>query len=92
MVYLLHFDRPFKHARHFVGATKSVTTIKALLQGSATNVQSPLVDAARADGVAFVVARTWLNGYARTNDLPNRHNLGVLCPVCQLGAKRRRRP
>jgi predicted GIY-YIG superfamily endonuclease len=79
-LYLLHFDPPLHHARHYLGYSQdSAKRIAAHLAGHG----SPLVRAALDAGCTVTLVRTWSNG-TRTLErkLKNRHNGPRLCPVC----------
>jgi hypothetical protein len=80
-LYLLHFDPPLHHARHYLGySTDSAKRIAAHLAGHG----SPLVRAALAHGCTVTLVRTWSDG-TRTLErrLKNRKNGPQLCPVCR---------
>lgn len=78
-VYLLHFDRPFHHARHYIGWTRDVGR---RLVRHRTGTGSPLVMAATNAGIPFTVARVWHNVTVRfERRLHNMHHK-LLCPKC----------
>jgi hypothetical protein len=54
--YLLHFERPYRHARHYPGWSAD---LEARLADHRAGRGSPLIRAAAVAGVGFVVARTW---------------------------------
>lgn len=80
MVYLLHFDKPYKHARHYLGYTRR---LEQRLEYHRRGHGARLMAAATSAGVTFVVARTWPKA-DRTfeRQLHNRKNNPQLCPVC----------
>lgn len=83
MVYLLHFSRAFKHALHFVGATSRPAEVRALARGDVPlSLQSPLVDAARLDGISFRVVRTWIGDGSTARRLRARKGTRRLCYLC----------
>jgi predicted GIY-YIG superfamily endonuclease len=78
-VYLLHFGRRYKHARHYVGFTTDLTR---RLQQHRGGRSAPLVRAAVADGIEIFLARTWATatvGFER-----RLHEMGkrLICPIC----------
>jgi len=79
LVYLLHFDRPVGHARHYMGCSNHV--VKRLTD-HAEGRGARLVQVARNRGISFVVARTWLGGWPLERRLKRMGGLGHLCPVC----------
>lgn len=78
-VYLLHFDQPFGHARHYLGwATDLEARFRHHRNGTGANL---LKHAGRA-GVTWVLARTWEGD----RNLERRlHNGGHArrCPICK---------
>lgn len=82
-VYVVHFERPYKHARHYLGWTRELkqrfyrhTSLAPIRRGSA------LMRAVVAAGIAFKVVRVWPD---RTRyDERRKHGNGhsQRCPVC----------
>ena len=80
--YLLHFDRPFRHARHYLGYSADLPT---RLARHASGQGSKLVAAAKREGIGFVLARTWPHGtHADERRLkgPHSNRVGRQCPIC----------
>jgi hypothetical protein len=82
MVYLLHFDRGFKHARHFVGATTNADEARALARGEVPRIDNPMLNAARLAGVRFSVERIWSGGHAEALNRRIAGNHAKICPAC----------
>ncbi|MCC6170046.1 MAG: endonuclease [Caldilineaceae bacterium] len=80
MLYLLHFEPPLRHARHYLGYTADS---RRRLQQHLSGHGSPLVRAALAAGCTVTLVRTWPNG-TRTLErkLKNRKHGPRLCPIC----------
>jgi predicted GIY-YIG superfamily endonuclease len=80
-VYLLHFDEPYEHARHYLGWAAS---IRARVAQHRRGNGARLMAVITAAGIGFEVARTW-PGADRTLEaaLKRRHNTPRLCPLCQ---------
>jgi ribosomal protein S18 acetylase RimI-like enzyme/predicted GIY-YIG superfamily endonuclease len=80
-VYLLHFDKPYKHARHYLGwAENAESRIEQHREGSAARLTQVIKDA----GIGFVVAKVWAEkprGFER--QLKNQGGLSRHCPVCK---------
>lgn len=84
-VYLLHFDHPYYHARHYLGSTCNLE--QRLLQhrhGSGAR----LMKAVRVAGIDFEVCRLWrVESYEEARELERtlkKWHSGVrLCPYCQ---------
>jgi hypothetical protein len=85
-VYLLHFDRPYKHARHYLGYTDDLDQrIEAHRNGNGAR----LVEVVMQAGIGFTVARTWDGDRDLERRLKNQHNSPRLCPICNKKAKRK---
>lgn len=84
MIYILHFDRPFKHARHYVGYTKR-KDVQKRIQEHLTSKGNPLVRAAHAAGITIRLARTMEGDRKLERKIKNSHNTGRICPCCQKG-------
>jgi hypothetical protein len=100
-VYLLHLERPYKHARHYLG---HATNLQArLAQHAAGNcvVSLPndgarLLQVVMEAGIGWTLARTWLGGRELERRLSHRDplwgkrqkNSPRLCPICQAQAEK----
>ena len=81
VIYLLHFERSFKHARHYLGWTEDLD--RRLAQHRAGR-GSPLIAAAIADGITFELAATWPGDRTDERRLHRYKNSpGRLCPICR---------
>lgn len=82
-VYLLHFDAPYQHARHYIGFA---VDLEARLKEHEKGQGSRLLAVVAAAGIGWVLARTWQNvdRYVE-RQLKNRGGAGRICPHC--GAK-----
>jgi hypothetical protein len=81
VIYLLHFERSFKHARHYLGWTEDLD--RRLAQHRAGR-GSPLIAAATADGITFELAATWPGDRTEERRLHRYKNSpGRLCPICR---------
>lgn len=78
--YLLHFDRPYKHARHYVGFSRNLAERLKLHRLGQSNAK--LMRVVFEAGIGFRVARVWPN---TTYYFERRvHNLWItgICPIC----------
>ena len=80
-VYLIHFDRPYKHARHYIGYAEEVD--KRMIRhraGTGCNLIRVIQEA----GIGWEVVRIWPEG-DRTFErkLKERHRSADLCPCCR---------
>ena len=80
VVYLLHFEPPYKHARHYVGW--SVHEAEHRLKTHLAGQGSPLVKAAVAAGCKIILARTWKGTRAWERKVKDTKNVPHLCPIC----------
>ena len=77
-VYLLHFNEPYKHARHYVGVAKN---LEARLAQHANGQGARLTQVVREAGIDWTLARTW-EGDRKTER--RKKNRGARhCPVCK---------
>lgn len=57
-VYLIHFDRPYKHAKHYVGWAKS---LEARIAHHRNGTGARLLQVLNEAGIGWEVVRTWPN-------------------------------
>lgn len=89
MIYVLHFDRPFKHARHYVGFTsrkKCDVRIEQHLSGKG----SPLVRAVVAEGIEVSVSLTMEGTRTQERAIKNQKNAAFICPICKIGFRKKK--
>ncbi len=82
-VYLLHFDQPYRHARHYVGWTQNLPErLERHRDGKGARLLEVLADA----GIGWAVARTW-QGTRALERAKKGSGKARFCPVCraQLG-------
>lgn len=91
MVYLLCFDKKFKHAKHYIGFAENQRTFEMRMKHHKKGSGSKLMAAIAKAGIGFTVARTWPDGDRNfERKLKNRKEGPRLCPHCQAEAKARR--
>jgi hypothetical protein len=78
-VYLLHFNRPYHHARHYVGFTLN---LRRRLVRHQAGKGSPLIEAACNSGIKVSVARVWHNVTVRFERRVHNMHAKYLCPLC----------
>lgn len=84
-VYILHFDRPYQHARHYVGYADDVEDrIWHHRNGTGARLMQVIRDA----GIGFQIARIW-EGADRTFErrLKNCKHTDRYCPMCHQRAR-----
>lgn len=88
-VYLLHFDRAYKHAGHYVGFTKG--DVSERLTEHANGTGARLTQVASRAGITFVLARTWKGGRKEERRLKAKGGASRMCPICCLERREARR-
>lgn len=83
-IYLLHFDRPYKHARHYLGFTERPVEERLLEHGTGKGAR--LLQVVRAAGITWQLARVWPNATrGLERQLKNGRRGPRLCPICRHG-------
>jgi predicted GIY-YIG superfamily endonuclease len=80
VIYLLHFDRPYKHARHYTGWTDD---LDARLARHARGDGARLLAVAYAAGIRWELARTWPGPRALERRIKRRGSAARHCPLCR---------
>lgn len=78
-VYIIHFERPFWHAQHYIGYTANLTQ---RIEQHRNGTGAKLLRAINQRGIPWQVVRTWPGGPALERALKNRKKSRDLCPVC----------
>ena len=79
VIYLLHFDRPYEHARHYTGWT---TDLQQRLADHAAGRGARLLAVVKAAGIAWTLARTWDGTRSDERALKRRGGAARRCPAC----------
>jgi predicted GIY-YIG superfamily endonuclease len=83
IVYLIHFNKPLAHARHYLGSTDGLE--RRLHEHEQGNGSKLLAAVARA-GIPWQLARTWPGDRAWERRLKRYKKSRRLCPICSAGA------
>ena len=78
-IYLLHFDRPYRHAAHYTGWTRDLDN---RLAQHATGRGARLLQIAAAFGIGWYLARTWPGTRATERALKRQGGASRRCPAC----------
>ena len=78
-VYLLHFDRPYAHAKHYTGWT---TNLDNRLAAHEAGRGARLLAVVAAHGIGWQLARTWPGDRTRERCLKNQGGASRHCPLC----------
>lgn len=86
-VYLLHFDRPYRHARHYTGWASD---LDARLTEHAAGRGARLTAVIRQAGIGWTLARTWHGDRARERQIKKTGGASRYCPMCGVRPRRPR--
>jgi predicted GIY-YIG superfamily endonuclease len=88
IIYLLHFARPYKRAKHYMGFTTDLTRRLARhARGDGARLMAAVVGA----GIAFELARQWPGDRNTERALKRQKDAPMLCPICNPRAMNRAR-
>lgn len=84
MVYIIHFDSPLAHAKHYVGFCEDTDTslddrIKEHLSGRGARILSVCNER----GIGYQLARVLPGDRARERQIKNTKNTSSYCPICR---------
>lgn len=82
VVYLLHFERPFGHAKHYMGWTNSAESLPERLAQHQKGQGARLMQVIREAGIGFMLARCWRGGRSLERRMKDRRYAPRICPVC----------
>lgn len=83
MVYLLHFNKPYKHALHYIGFCEEGGLEKRMKMHMRGN-GSRLIRVITKAGIGFSVSRVWENADRNfERKLKNNSHSKKLCPICK---------
>lgn len=93
-LYLLHFDRPYKHARHYLGWARDLAALHrrvdvhyAATPGDGKN--HALMIALKQAGISFTLARIWPDGTRQDERRKKQRGHARQCPMCRAEAGRK---
>ena len=78
-IYLIHFDRAYRHARHYTGWT---TNLDTRLSAHAHGHGARLLAVITAAGISWQLARTWTGSRAFERALKRQGGAARRCPLC----------
>ncbi|HLX49510.1 MAG TPA: hypothetical protein VKS82_14370 [Streptosporangiaceae bacterium] len=78
-IYLLHFDRPYRHARHYIGWA---VNLNARLAAHEQGRGARLLEVVRAAGIGWQLARTWSGDRNRERQIKRQGGASRCCPLC----------
>lgn len=78
-IYLIHFDTPYKHARHYLGWTTNLNSrLAAHAGGQGARLMAVIFEA----GIPWKLARTWTGTRSRERQLKRQGGASRRCPMC----------
>ena len=80
-VYLLHFDPPYRHARHYLGFTAGPIEDRVALH--ITGQGARLVEVAVNAGCSVELARTWPGSRTVERQKKRQGGAARCCPICR---------
>lgn len=82
MIYLIHLDRPFHHAKHYLGYCEEGEEQRRL-ERHRKGDGSKLLRAVNAAGIPYSIVRTWPNADRNQERRFKGHSSTRLCPTCK---------
>lgn len=79
-VYLLHFERPYRHAKHYTGWTQD---LPARLAEHAAGRGARLLEVVSGAGITWTLARTWSGGRKLERSKKRQGGAARHCPICK---------
>jgi predicted GIY-YIG superfamily endonuclease len=82
-VYILHFDKPYKHAAHYIGY--AIKDWEARIDEHRRGISRVrIMEVIKAAGIGFEVAKVFKR-VPKTFErkLKNRHGASKICPICK---------
>ncbi len=83
-VYLLHFDRPYKHAAHYTGWSLNLTH---RLETHRAGKGARLLEVIQAEGIGWQLARTWTGTRHLERALKRQGGASRRCPLCGINPR-----
>lgn len=86
MVYLIHFETPLHHAKHYIGWTRNKRTFVKRIEYHRNGHGAKILNACNKMGIDWDVSRVWDDGDTGLEKRLKRwHKSSQLCPVCKGG-------
>lgn len=84
MVYLIHFDKKYYHAQHYIGfVDEPIHKLEKRIEYHKKGRGSKLLKVLVEKGIEFSVVRTWPDGDRNfERSLKNKKKASRFCPIC----------
>src|SRR5262245_38942083 len=79
IIYLIHFDKPYLHARHYLGSTYN---LHSRLSEHALGEGARLMKIIKEAGITWRLSRVWQGDRVLERRIKNRKQAPKLCPCC----------
>jgi hypothetical protein len=80
VVYVLHFDRRYHHAGHYLGSYQDLTR-RLAQHGKGRGAR--LLEVISQAGITWQLARTWCGGTHRERQRTKQGGASRRCPICK---------
>ena len=77
--YILHFEQPYHHARHYVG---SADNLPLRISQHESGNGARLIEVIKAAGINFVLSRTFEGTRKLERRIKDRKETPKFCPIC----------
>ena len=78
---MLHFEHPYKHARHYTGWTSG--SVETRLAQHRAGSGARLMAVIAGVGIDWTLARTWEGSRTRERQLKRQGGASRRCPICR---------
>lgn len=80
-VYLIHFDQPLVHARHYIGFSER--DVEERFEDHTSGNGARILQVCNERGITYKLARVWKRkGRRFERQLKNGKHVSRLCPIC----------
>jgi hypothetical protein len=86
-IYLIHFDRAYQHATHYLGWT-GVGKLEDRLAAHRAGRGARLMEVVKNAGIDWKLARTWQGDRNRERQLKRQGGKSRLCPICGVNPRK----
>jgi predicted GIY-YIG superfamily endonuclease len=90
VIYLIHFDTPLSHARHYIGFVREDDGLDARIAEHRSGQGARLLRACNAAGIGWRVVATFPGDRKAERRMKRWRCIARTCPVCRAEALRRR--
>lgn len=86
IIYLIHFDEPLHHAKHYIGYTEN---LPQRLQRHRAGHGARILEVLKERGITWKLARIWTGDKSLERKIKRQKCSPKLCPICKAQAKRK---